>query len=667
MKIYESEQIKNVAFLGHSNSGKTTLADAVIYCSGEADRIGKTADGTAILDFDAEEKKRGCSVSTSVYALEAAGQKINLIDAPGLFDFASGISEALTAADCAVITVSGKSGITVGAKQSFEKARAAKKATAFFIGKLDSSHAHFYRVISSLVGLYGAIICPVVVPYIEEDTVKCYVNLVENEAYTFDGGKPVKHRMPVSKDVDSMRDMLLEAIASADEALMEKYFDGQEFTREEMIKGLREGVASGDICPVYCGVQQTGEGVPFLVDGILDIMPSAAVNTAESENSAIVFKTIADPFVGKLSYFKVLGGEIKGDMRLKNNRTGEEERIAKVMILKAGKQEDTEKIPFGDIGCVSKLSGTVTGDTLSVSGKIEAKAVDFPKPTLKAAIYPLKKGDEEKISAGLVRICEEDPSFSVYTDPETHEQIIVTLGEQHTDVVLSKLKSKFGCEAKLEEPKIAYRETIKKSVKAQGRHKKQSGGHGQFGDVWIEFEPCDSDDLIFEEKVFGGAVPKNFFPAVEKGLRDSAQAGVLAGFKMVGIKATLYDGSYHPVDSSEMAFKTAASLAFKEGISNANPVLLEPIYTLNVSVPDEMLGDVIGDINKRRGRIIGMEPGENKLQNVTAEVPIAEMSDFSTAMRAISQGTATFTTEFARYEEVPAAIMQKVIEKVKSE
>ncbi|MBR5923120.1 MAG: elongation factor G [Clostridia bacterium] len=668
MKVYEPDQIKNVAFLGHSDAGKTTLADAIIYCGGEADRIGKTADGTALLDFDPEEKKRGCSVSTSVYSLENGGQKINLIDAPGLFDFASGISEALTAADTAIITISGKSGITVGAKQCYDKARAAKKAIAFFIGKLNSSHAHFYRVISALVASYGAAVCPVIVPYVEEDVVKCYVNLVENQAYTFNGIKPVKCDMPTSSDVSSMRDMLLEAVASADEALMEKYFEGETFTSEEIASGLRTGTRDGSICPVFCGAQETGEGVSFLIDGILNIMPSAAdANKAEGENSALVFKTIADPFVGKLSYFKVIGGEIKGDMRLKNNRTGEEERIAKVMILKGGKQEDAAKIPFGDIGCVSKLSATVTGDTLSASGKVEAKAVEFPKPTLKAAIYPIKKGDEEKISSGLVRICEEDPSFEVYSDPETHEQIIVTLGEQHTDIVLSKLKTKFGCEAKLEEPKIAYRETIKKAVKAQGRHKKQSGGHGQFGDVWIEFEPCDSDDLVFEEKVFGGAVPKNFFPAVEKGLRDSAQTGVLAGFKMVGIKATLVDGSYHPVDSSEMAFKTAASIAFKEGISNANPVLLEPIYTLNVIVPDEMLGDVIGDINKRRGRIIGMEPGENKLQNVTAEVPIAEMSDFSTAMRAISQGTATFTTEFARYEEVPAAIMQKVIEKVKSE
>ncbi|MBO4432918.1 MAG: elongation factor G [Clostridia bacterium] len=668
MKVYESEKIKNVAFLGHSAAGKTTLADAIIYCCGEADRIGKTADGTAVLDFDPQEKKRGCSISTAVYAVETGDQKINLIDAPGLFDFAGGISEALTAADSAIITISGKSGITVGAKQAYDKARAAKKSVAFFIGKLDSSHAHFYRVVSALVELYGAVICPIIVPYVVDDAVKCYVNLIENQAYTFSGNKPAKCDMPSSSDIDSMRDMLVEAIASADESLMEKYFEGEAFTREEMEKGLRAGVLSGDICPVYCGVQQTGEGISFLIDSILNVFPSAKdKNTAEAENSALVFKTIADPFVGKLSYFKVLGGEIKGDMRLKNNRTGDEERIAKVMWLKAGKQEDAPKVPFGDIGCVSKLSGTLTGDTLSASGKVEAKEVEFPRPTLKAAVYPVKKGDEEKISTGLSRICEEDPSFEVYSDPETHEQIIVTLGEQHTDVVLSKLSSKFGCEAKLEEPKIAYRETIKKSVKAQGRHKKQSGGHGQFGDVWIEFEPCDSDELVFEEKVFGGAVPKNFFPAVEKGLRDSAQTGVLAGFKMVGIKATLYDGSYHPVDSSEMAFKTAASLAFKEGISNANPVLLEPIYTLKVLVPDEMLGDVIGDINKRRGRIMGMEPTENKLQEVTAEVPIAEMSDFSTAMRAISQGMATFTTEFARYEEVPAAIMQKVIEKAKED
>jgi len=406
----------------------------------------------------------------------------------------------------------------------------------------------------------------------------------------------------------------------------------------------------------------------------MEIMPSAAdctYTSAEGEDIKIdaagetaiqIFKTIADPFVGKLSYFKVLSGEVKGDMKLKNARTGEEERISKVMYLKAAKQEDTASIGAGDIGSISKLGNVLTGDTLSVSGKIIAADIDFPVPTLSTAVYPKAKGDEEKISSGLARLMEEDPTIKCATNNETHEQILSALGEQHIDVVISKLRAKFGADVELRAPKIAYRETIRKWVKVQGRHKKQSGGHGQFGDVWIEFEPSESDELIFEEKVFGGAVPKNFFPAVEKGLRESALKGVLAGYPMVGVKATLVDGSYHPVDSSEMAFKTAAGIAFREGIPQANPVLLEPVVTVKVLVPDEMLGDVIGDINKRRGRIIGMNPAENKLQEIIGEVPEAEMSDFSTAMRSITQGTASFTTEFARYEEVPANIASKVIE-----
>ncbi len=678
LKYYSADQIKNIAFLGHGNSGKTTLADAVL-CYGKAvERIGKTADGTSVFNFDAEEKKRGTTVGTAVFALPLEDKKINLIDAPGLFDFAGGVTEALSAADSAVIAISGKSGLTVGAKQAYAKARSAGKSIAFFVGKLDSSHAHFYRVISALVGAYGAVVCPIVVPYIEEDTVKCYVNLIENKAYVFEGFTAKEHRMPVSEDIDRMRDMLLEAVASADEELMEKYFGGEEFTREEIMRGLKAGVISGDVCPVFCGVQQTGEGVSMFADEIFEIMPSAAeahYKTEEGdaafdesgEPALLIFKTIADPFVGKLSYFKVLSGKVKGDLKLKNARNGEEERLSKVMFLKGGKQEDAAEIGAGDIGSVSKLSGAVTGDTLSVSGKAQAVMPEFPLPTLKMAIYPAKKGDEEKISAGLMRLCEEDPTIKVYTDKETKELIISALGEQHIDVIISRLKSKFGTDVVLKAPKIAYRETIKKPVKAQGRHKKQSGGHGQFGDVWIEFEPCDSQELVFEEKVFGGAVPKNFFPAVEKGLRDSTSKGVLAGFPMVGIKATLVDGSYHPVDSSEMAFKTAAAIAFKEGVSNANPVLLEPVGTLKVIVPDEMLGDVIGDINKRRGRIIGMNPLENKMQEVTGEVPVAEMTDFSTAMRSITQGTATFTFEFERYEEVPANIAQKIIAAAKTE
>lgn len=679
MKRYSEDQIKNIAVLGHGGSGKTTLADAIMFYGKATERIGKIADGTTVMDFDPEEKKRGSSVSAAVYALETGGKKLNLIDAPGLFDFAGGSCEAIAAADGAVITVSGKSGLTVGAKQSFERARKAGKSVAFFIGKLDSAHAHFYRVISSLVANYGAIICPVVVPYVEGENVKCFVDLVSNKAYAFDGLEKKEVSMPDSTEVSQMRDMLLEAIASADEGLMEKYFNGEDFTYEEMLSGLRRGVISGDICPVYCGIQQDGSAIPLLVDSLLEVMPSAnessfhmadgtdLVPDPDGEPALFIFKTIADPFVGKLSYFKVISGNITGDSKLKNSCTGKEERLSKIMWLKGGKQEDADVIFAGDIGSVSKLTDALTGDTLSVSGNLKAAAIDFPAPTLKMAVYPIKKGDEEKITAGLNRLMEEDPTISVSIDPETHEQILSALGEQHIDIIVSRLKTKFGAEIQLKKPKIAYRETIRKAVKAQGRHKKQSGGHGQFGDVWIEFEPCDSDSLVFEEKVFGGAVPKNFFPAVEKGLRDCTAKGVLAGYPMVGIKATLVDGSYHPVDSSEMAFKTAAALAFKEGISQADPVLMEPIGTLKVIVPDDMLGDVIGDINKRRGRIIGMNPASNKMQEVIGEVPIAEMSDFSTAMRSLTQGTATFTLEFARYEDVPANIAQKIIEASKTE
>lgn len=677
MKQYSQQSIHNVALLGHGGSGKTTLADAVL-CYGKAtERIGKIADGTTVMDFDPEEKKRKTSVSTSVYALELGGHKLNIIDAPGLFDFAGGVSEALSAADSAVIAVSGKSGLTTGAKQSFQKARALKKAVAFFVGKLDSTHAHFYRVISSLVANYGAVICPVVIPYIENDEVKSYIDLITNKAYACDGLELKELRMPVSNEADEMRSMLLEAIATADDALMEKYFAGEEFAPEEIIEGLKKGVTAGEICPVFAGVQQTGAAVPLMVDTLLQILPSAADAVCRfedgeekafdenGENALFVFKTIADPFVGKLSYFRVLSGKIKNDTRLINNRTGGEERLSKIMWLKGGKQEDAGEIIAGDIGSVSKLGNVLTGDTLSASGKLAAAAVDFPAPTISVAVYPKTKGDEEKITQAFSRLCEEDPTIKVYTDNETHEQILSALGEQHIDVIISRLKSKFGAEVELKKPKIAYRETIRKPIKIQGRHKKQSGGHGQFGDVWIEFEPCDSDELVFEEKVFGGAVPKNFFPAVEKGLRDCTAKGVLAGYPMVGIKATLVDGSYHPVDSSEMSFKMAAAVAFKDGIPQASPVLLEPIGTLKVLVPDEMLGDVIGDINKRRGRIIGMNPAENKMQEIIGEVPMAEMSDFSTAMRSITQGTAVFTLTPTRYEEVPAALAQKIIESAK--
>ena len=677
MKQYTAKQIKNIAFLGHGGSGKTTLVDSILYYGKAVERIGKIADGTTVMDFDGEEKKRKTSVQLSCYPLEINDNKWNILDAPGLFDFEAGAAEALSAADSAVIVLSGKSGMTVGAQQSYQKAKTLGLPTAFFIGKLDSTHAHFYRVISILTGLYGAVICPIVVPYLEGEAVKCYVDLINEKAYTFDGIKMTECYMPNSDEVNQMRDIMLEAIASMDEELMEKYFEGEPFTYEEKISAISKGIKSGEISPVFAGIQQTGDGVPMMVELLDKLLPTAdecetTIIRGEQEEkilpdesgkvSAYVFKTIADPFVGKLSYFKVISGKVAGDSRLKIKRNGEEVRPGKVMYIKAGKQEDAQYIGAGDIGCAAKMGAVLTGDTLGDADYI-IKPANFPVANLSMAVFPANKGDEEKIANGLARLAEEDLTIKVKYNTETKEQILSGLGEQHIDVIVSRLKQKFGVNIVLKAPSVAYRETIRKTAKVQGKYKKQSGGHGQYGDVWIEFEPTDSEELVFEEKVFGGAVPKNFFPAVEKGLRESVKQGVLAGYPMVGVKATLLDGSYHPVDSSEMAFKTAASLAFKEGIPQCSPVLLEPIGTLEVITADDCLGDVIGEINKRRGRVVGMEPCENKNQKVTSEIPISETSDFATSMRSITQGRATFTLEFKCYEEMPDMLAKEVIAK----
>ena len=672
MKEYTVDKIKNVVLLGHGGSGKTTLADALLYNAGVIERVG--AVGSTVMDFDGEEKKRGASLGLSIYPIETNEQKINLLDAPGQFDFVSGVYEGLSASENAVIVISGKSGLTAGAKKSFELAKEMGKGIAFFIGKLNSTHAHYYRVVSALTANYGASICPVVAPIVENDTVTAYVNLINNTAYRAEGLTLTQINFTPTDEITKMRDLLLEAVASTDEALMEKYFEGEVFTDEEVINALKTGMKSGDICPVFCGVQANGDAIPLFADLLYKILPSADMGSLIDENGDVIppnetkkpkiyiFKTVADPFVGRLSYFKVAEGKITNDLRLTCLRTGKEERLSKIMVAKAGKQEDVSSLYPGDIGCVAKLGDVKTGDTLSASGGPAINPTVFPLPCISSAVYPKNKGEEEKIATGMARLCEEDPTISFGFKTDTLESVLSAMGEVHIDVIASRLKAKFGAEVVLKAPKVAYRETIRKSAKVQGKYKKQSGGHGQFGDVWIEFSPSDSDELIFEESVVGGAVPKNFFPAVEKGLRDSVTKGVLAGYPMVGIKANLYDGSYHPVDSSEMSFKTAAALAFKDGIPKCAPVLLEPFGKLTVTLPEDNLGDVIGDINKRRGRIIGMNPLSNKQQEVVGEVPIAEMSDFATAMRSITGGIASFTLEFERYEEVPSHIAQKVIE-----
>ena len=684
MKQYTAKNIRNVVLAGHAGSGKTSLAEAAYYLSGASDRLGRVADGNTVCDFDPEEIKRKASVSLALLPVEWKDTKMNFLDTPGLFDFSGGMSEGFRAAGSAVIVISGKSGVTVGAEKAFDAATQKGIAKLFFVNKLDNENADFYKVFEELKAKFGPMVCPIVVPYVEDHKVQCYVNLLEYKAYAYENGKAVERPLPdMGHRLDGLRTAINEAVAETDEDLMEKYFSGEDFTPEERIKGLATGIRRGEIAPVFCGSALELEGVDQLLNGLIWLAPWAEsvagetgidadglpVEIEPSENapvSAVVFKTVVDPFVGKLLYFKVVSGKMIPDMTLLNTRTGSTEKIGKLFAVRGKKQEEVPFVGAGDIGAVAKLNSTNTGDTLcDPAHPVTLPGVSFEEPCLSMAVFAKKKGDEEKITFGLNRLMEEDPMITYETNAETREQILSGLGEQHLDVIVSKLKSKFGVEVTLAVPKVPYRETIRKKVKVQGRHKKQSGGHGQCGEVWGEVEPCESDDLVFEETVFGGSVPRNYFPAVEKGLRESAKKGVLAGFPMVGVKATLVDGSYHPVDSSEMAFKTAANLAYKAGIPQASPVLLEPIGTLSVYVPGDNTGDIMGDINKRRGRVLGMNPAENGLTCVEAEVPMAEMGDYSTMLRALTQGRGYFRFRFERYEEAPMQVAQKVIEQYK--
>ncbi len=677
MKRYSADKIKNIVISGHGNAGKTSLAEAMLYLSGAIDRMGTVADGNTVCDFDAEDVKRKCSTCTAIAPVEWKNVKFNLIDVPGLFDFEGAVSEGFRAADCALITISGKSGVSVGAEKAYKRAKKANMATVIFVNKLNSESADFYKVFEQLKTTFGPSISPLVVPFVKDHSVECYINLLEYKAYKYTDGRAAEVPMPdMGHRLDGLRTAINEAIAETDEELMEKYFSGEDFTPEEYILGLTRGVRDGSITPVYCGASATGEGVEQLMNGMSWLVPSAseaAQEIAADENGspvelavsdsalpvAIVFKTVADPFVGKLSYFKLVTGKLTNDSTLINMRTGSVEKIGRLYAICGKKQTEVDAICAGDIGAVSKLAGALTGDTLCAPArKVTLDGVDFPKPSISMAVIPVNKGDDEKISQGLNRLTEEDPSMTFGLNKETGQTLINGQGEQHIDVIISKLKNKFGVEAKTELPKIAYRETIRSSVKVQGKHKKQSGGHGQYGDVWIRFEPCDSEGLVFEEEVVGGSVPKNFFPAVEKGLQDCMAKGCLAGYPVVGVKAVLYDGSYHPVDSSEMAFKTAASIAFKEGMAKAKPVLLEPVGEFRITVPGDNTGDVMGELNKRRGRVLGIEAGQDGMQLLVAEAPLGEMGDFSTYVRQTTKGRGYFDSKFVRYEDAPHAVLK---------
>ena len=679
MASYEMKRIRNLVLMGHSGSGKTSLAEAMLYLCGGSDRLGKVPDGNTAFDFDPEAIRRKISVSSTQAPLIWKDTKINVLDTPGYPGFTGEVSQAVRVADSAVIVLDAKAGIEVGTELAWEKAGDAGLPRAFFINKFDDDEARFAKIFNQLHETFGRAICPITIPMVHGGKVEGAIDLIQMEAHSFDD-KGTHHVVPIPEEnmeaVKEFREMILEAVAGTSEDLMNKYFGGEEISHMEIYNAVHEGIIHGEIVPCFSGCATKLWGVWTLLNFISQSFPRHSAKGVEKDMNGgdveinpegapaiFVYKTIADPFVGKMSFFKVMNGSVKSDVTLKNARTGDSEKLGKIYTVKGKSQSEVPELCCGDLGMASKLSSAATGDTLSWTGDVSYEQAKYPLPFYTKSLSPKAKGDEDKISSAVGKLLEEDMTLKYEVNRETGQMLLSGLGGTHLDITLAKMKSRYGVEVVLGEKKIAYRETIRKSCKVEGKHKKQSGGHGQYGHVKIEFSPGEGEGLTFTESIFGGSVPKNFHPAVEKGLQECMSKGVLAGYPVVGLAANLYDGSYHDVDSSEMAFKTAAAIAFREGLPQCDPVLLEPVGKLKVFVSDSQMGDVIGDLNKRRGKIMGMEQDETKrgCSVIEAEVPEAEMGDYVHALRAISQGRASFTFYFDHYEEVPAAVAEKVI------
>ena len=675
------KNIKNVCLLGHGGNGKTSLVESMLYLAKETDRLGKTADGNTVSDYDPEETKRKFSISASVLPIMWKGSKINFVDTPGTLDFAGEVMQSLRVCGTALIVMDAKSGVDVGSELAWERAAALGVPKAFFINKMDDDNANFGRTIEQMREVFGQAICPVAIPIIVDRKPLGFADLITMKGYEYvkDGSQKEMNIPEESmQKILGFRDMLMEALALTGDDLMEKFFAGEAFTEEEMSAAMNKGIIDGTIAPVMVGSASTLMGIAPLLNIIADSFPNPLDRKGErnengeevkpdpnGETAVFVFKTIADPFVGKMSFFKVMNGTLKKDMTLTNLTSGQAEKFAHIYVMRGKKQTEVDEMVCGDIGMTPKLVATGTNDTLGGSKKYAP--VEFPHPYMRMAIVPKAKGDEDKISTAVARMLEEDPTLRYENNAETKQMLLYGLGDTHLDVVVSKLKSRYGASVELVEARVPYRETIKKRVQVEGKHKKQSGGSGQYGHVKITFAPGEAEGLTFTQSVVGGSVPKGFYPAVEKGLLEAMQKGVLAGFPVVNLAADLFDGSYHPVDSNEISFKLAAKLAYKEGLPKANPVILEPVGTLKVRVPDGLVGDVIGDLNKRRGRVLGMNPDEHAKGRtiVEAEVPMAEMANYTIALRALSQGRGVFDYEFTRYEEAPANVAQKIIEDAK--
>ena len=685
--MYTANAIRNVCLLGHSGSGKSALAESLLYMTGAIVRMGKNADGNTVCDYDPEEVRRNISISASVVPLDYKNSRINLLDAPGGFDFAGAAMEALRAADAAILVCSAKDGITVGFEKAWKYCEERNMPRFIYISKVDEDNSDYNATFDALREKYGNKIAPVVVPIWDGNhKVTGIIDVLNKRSYEMQNLKRVEINLPEEKlsVVDEFNDALKEAVAETDEDLMNRFFEGEDFTYAEMIKGLHQGVKELSLFPVLCGSGVNCLGSLMLMDHIVDLLPNpqegnyhkATTQDGSVEEfvvspggvpSAFVWKTVSDQY-GKYSFVKVLSGEITSDTTLVNARTGETEKLGRLYAMCGKKSSEVKHLTCGDIGAIGKMDKVKTGDTLCDPRKVVSlKGLPYPASCYSVAIAPKTKGQEDKIAAGLNRLNEEDPSFSLVNNAETKQLVLSGTGDQHLDVLVSKLKTRFNVEATLSPARVAYRERIKKKVEAHGRHKKQTGGSGQFGDVWMRFEPQEEqEELIFAEEVFGGSVPRNFYPAVEKGIQEAVQKGPLAGYPMVNLKAVLYDGSYHPVDSNEMAFKLAAILAYKEGIPNANPTLLEPIGALAVTVPEDYVGDVMGDLSKRRGRPMGMNPDSDGNTVVEAEVPMAEMGTYAIDLRAMTQARGSFTLEFVRYEEVPKGNQAKIIADAKA-
>jgi elongation factor G len=673
LKTYTPEKIRNVGITAHGGAGKTTLTEAILYNAGLLSRLGKVDDGTTVTDYLPEEIKRKVTITSTLAPMEWNNTKINFVDTPGYADFIGEVKGTLRAVDNLLMVVCGVSGVEVQTEVIWDFANEKNMPRIIFINKLDRENSNFNKVLSELKESFGTSIVPIQIPIGSEANFSGLVDILQLKAFSFKDGKATEIPIPndLEEEVQVYRDALMESAAEGDDELLMKYLEGEELSPEEIIKGFKNGVKEAKIFPVLVGSALNNIGIPNLINAVVDFLPSpqelSEKDLLQEAPAALVFKTLADPYVGKLSFFRVFTGSLKTSDSILNANIEKEEKVGHFLMVRGKTQENLSEVMAGDIAAVAKLQETLTGHTLCLKSKPQIlEGIEFPEPTLSVAISPKSRGDEDKVGNALSRLLEEDPTLKVEKNLETKESILKGMGDLHLEIIMDRMKAKFGVEVEMRTPKVPYRETIRGTVKIQGKHKKQSGGAGQYGDVWLTLEPLPDADFEFHETVFGGAVPRNYFPAVEKGIREAMQEGILAGYPVTNVKATLVDGSYHPVDSNEMSFKIAGSLAFKKGMEKANPVLLEPIMNVEILCPEQFMGDIMGDLNSKRGRIMGMEP-KGKLQVIRAQAPLAEMFRYAIDLKSITQARGSFKMELSHYEDVPQRIAEDIINSKKKE